>query len=202
MEIRENTYDDYILKEINKTYGWMNVKDKVVMDIGGCFGAASVFFVEHGAKEVVVYEPEPDNFRLLTANTSGLPVKKVNAAVTLDSKGTSFFVNENGINKGTHTLRPTRGRKEIHVNTVDFWAELENYRPEVLKIDCEGGEYIFMNKPLPDYVKQVCIEVHRTNEEYRQKAFGLVELFNGWECVRFPKLEGGHWATIGSWRRA
>jgi FkbM family methyltransferase len=202
MKIREGTYDDYILKEINRTYGWLNVTDRTVLDIGACFGAAAVFFADKGAKEVISYEPEPDNFALLSINTKEYAsISLVNAAVSSENGELSFFVNENGINKGTHTIRPTRGRKEVKVEAVSFKEQLDKFKPEVLKIDCEGGEYVFLTEALPDYVKEVCLEIHRTNPEYREKAFDLVKLFSDWECVKQPKLEGGHWATIGGWRR-
>jgi len=201
MKTREGTYDDYIVKEIARTYGWMDVKDKVVMDIGACFGAAAVFFADKGARCVVAYEPEPDNYRLLCENALGHMIDSENLAVSDVAGEISFYVNENGINKGSHTTRPTRGRKEIKVSTVSFDKELARIKPEVLKIDCEGAEYTLLTKPLPDFVKQVTIEIHRTNKEYIAAAYELVKLFADWECVRQPKLDGGHWQTIGCWRR-
>ena len=201
MKTREGTYDSYIVKEIARTYGWMDVKGKVVMDIGACFGAASVYFADAGAKDVIAYEPEPENYELLVHNVFDYKVTPHHLAVS-DSEGEiSFYVNENGINKGSHTMRPTRGRKEIRVPTISFDFILKTHQPEVLKIDCEGAEYTFLTKPLPDFVKQVTLEIHRTNKEYIEKAHELVKLFDGWECVKEPKLDGGHWQTIGAWRR-
>ena len=201
MKTREGTYDSYIVKEIVRTYGWMDVKDKVVMDIGACFGAASVYFAQKGAKQVFSYEPEPENYELLVHNVFDYKVTPHNLAVS-DSEGDiSFYVNEGGINKGSHTMRPTRGRKEIKVPTISFDFVLKTHKPEVLKIDCEGAEYTFLTKPLPDFVKQVTLEIHRTNKEYIENAQELVKLFDGWECVKEPKLDGGHWQTIGAWRR-
>lgn len=201
MKTREGTYDSYILKEIARTYGWMDVKDKVVMDIGACFGAASVFFADAGAEQVYAFEPEPDNYNLLIENVGSRKIMCYNAAISDKNGEISFYVNEEGINKGSHTMRPTRGRKEIKVQSISFDKQLKLHKPEVLKIDCEGAEYTFLTKPLPDFVKQVTIELHRTNKEYIEKARELVRLFDNWECVKEPKLEGGHWQTIGAWRR-
>lgn len=201
MKTRENSYDSYIVKEIGRTYGWMDVKDKVVMDIGACFGAAACFFADKGAEQVYAYEPEPENYDLLCQNQGQRKIMSANVAVMNKDGRVSFFVNEAGVNKGSHTTRPTRGRKEISVVAVSFDRILETHRPEVLKIDCEGAEYTFLTKPLPDFVKQVTIEIHRTNKEYIEKAHELVKLFSDWECVKEPKLDGGHWQTIGAWRR-
>lgn len=201
MKTREGTYDDYIVKEISRTYGWMDVEDKVVMDIGACFGAAACFFADAGAKHVVAYEPEPDNFHLLIDNVENRNVACYNVGISDKEETISFYVNAEGINKGSHTMRLTRGRKEIKIDTLSFDQQLKLHKPEVLKIDCEGAEYTFLTKPLPDFVKQVTLEIHRTNKEYIEKARELVKLFDGWECVKEPKLDGGHWQTIGAWRR-
>lgn len=201
MKTREGTYDNYILKEIDRTYGWMDVKGEVVMDIGACFGAASVFFANKGASQVYSFEPEPENYELLCSNVGLLPVLCYNEAVSDVAGEISFFVNDKGVNKGSHTTRPTRGRKEIKVKSVAFDIILDHFKPSVLKIDCEGAEYLFLTKPLPDFVKQVTLEIHRTNKEYIEKAHELVKLFANWECVKEPKLDGGHWQTIGAWRR-
>jgi len=201
MKTREGTYDDYIVKEISRTYGWMDVKDKVVMDIGACFGAASVFFADAGAKDVIAFEPEPENYRLLAENVIGKHVITRNLAVSDVDGKISFYVNKDGINKGSHTMRPTRGREVIEVDVVPFDTILDVFKPDVLKIDCEGAEYTFLTKPLPSFVKQVTLEIHRTNKEYIEKAHELVKLFADWECVKEPKLDGGHWQTIGAWRR-
>lgn len=201
MKTREGTYDSHILKEISRTYGWMDVKNKVVMDIGACFGAAAIFFADKGAKDVIAYEPEPENYALLCENVIGKRVITQNLAVSDKDGKLSFYVNEKGVNKGSHTMRPTRGRKEIKVDVVPFLTILDFYKPDVLKIDCEGAEYTFLIDPLPDFVKEVTIEIHRTNKEYIEKAHKLVKLFADWECVRQPKLDGGHWQTIGAWRR-
>jgi FkbM family methyltransferase len=201
MKTREGTYDEYILKEIARTYGWMDVKDKVVMDIGACFGAAACFFADKGAEKVCSYEPEPDNYRLLIENVGDRKIFCYGVGISDKEEIISFYVNEAGMNKGSHTTRPTRGRKEIKIETLSFDRQLELHRPEVLKIDCEGAEYTFLTKPLPDFVKQVTLEIHRTNKEYIEKARELVKLFADWECVKEPKLDGGHWQTIGAWRR-
>ena len=54
---REGTYDARIIKEIKATYSWMDVEGKVVMDVGGCFGAFSVWASRQKASSIIAYEP-------------------------------------------------------------------------------------------------------------------------------------------------
>ena len=59
--LRKGSTDHKTLVEIKREYTWMPVKDKKVLDIGGCFGGYSRYALENGAKEVLCIEPEPRN---------------------------------------------------------------------------------------------------------------------------------------------
>jgi FkbM family methyltransferase len=203
IKIREGTWDSVIVGEISSYKKKLDVKGKVVMDIGGCFGAATVMFVNCGAEKVICYEPEPSNFEMVVENTKDFEnVIAVNAAVGARTGDTiPFYMNEKGKNKGIGSVFKVRGRKEIRVETISFDEELEKHRPEVLKIDCEGGEYTFLTKPLPDHVKQVCMEIHMTNDDHRAKAIEMIKLFEGWDVVKAPKI-GKSDVTLGCWKRA
>lgn len=204
MHIRENTYDAQIIKEIAPTYGWMNVKNKVVLDIGGCFGASAVFFAEQGAAKVISIEPEPANFKLLSKNIKGLNVLPVNAACVEDKNlnEIKLYLNS-GINKGIHSTVVKRGRGDgITVKTVQFSELLKQYKPSVIKLDVEGAEYFILTKPLPKCVKEVTVEIHFGKKINREVyAPQLISLFKDWVCVKSPKLEGNNWTTIGAWKR-
>lgn len=204
MHIRENTYDAFTLKEINRSYGWMNTKGKVVLDIGGHIGSAAVLFANGGARKVISIEPDKDNFRMLQKNTKGLLVELINAACVENPALEQVLLYTNkGMNKGMHSLVVKRGRGVgILVDAVQFSKLLKKYKPSVLKIDIEGAEYDILTQPLPAYVKEVTMEIHfgkRVNREVR--APELIKLFKGWECIKKPKLDGKNWTTIGAWKR-
>lgn len=201
MHLREGSYDAEILKEIKPAYGWMDVKGRVVMDIGACFGAATVHFIEQGAKHVVAIEPDKDNFRQLQKNTKGMPVTLINAAVTPIDTTVELFLNA-GINTGGHSLHVTRGRESVMVQGQCFDRLLAAYKPHSLKIDCEGAEYDFLTKPLPKYVKQVAMEIHLNKKHWRTASYSrLVPLFDDWDVVKEPKVTDNNWHTLGGWRR-
>ena len=205
MEIktREGTYDEAIVKEVGKVYSHLDVANKTVLDIGGNIGASCVLFASKGASRVVTVEPDAENFSLLEANTTGLNVEAFHAAVVgTDDETVSLYLNDEGTNKAIHSTQPHRGRSVVKVPAINFLALLEEVKPEVIKIDCEGAEYEFLKQPLPEYVKQVVIELHLTKREWREvEANKIVKLFEGWICDREPKIEGKNWTTIASYRR-
>lgn len=199
--LREGTYDAEIVKEIRPSYGWLDVKGKTVLDIGACFGAATVYFVEQGAARVIAVEPVPDNVAQLRKNTKGMPVDVLSAAVGPEAGKAELFLSQ-GINTGSHSQHVTRGRTSISVPMRRFRTLLSTYRPSVLKIDCEGAEYDFLTEPLPSYVKQVAMEIHLNKKHWRYEEFPkLLALFEEWEIVKQPRLTVNNWHTLGGWKR-
>lgn len=203
---RQGTYDKEIIKEIKPTYSWMPVKDKVVLDIGGCFGAYSAMALKEGAKKVYVYEPLEVNYNLLKKNVANydncFPYMK--ALVPDNSKSVDFYVSRTQINLGNSSQYIKRGRMKLEVEAVNFKKELDRIRPSVVKVDCEGAEYNLFSqlKKIPDYIKYITIEFHLGKKEWREiDAPKLAEKFKNWECVKEPKLTGKNWNTIGKWKR-
>jgi len=202
--IRDGTYDSNIIKEIKSTYGWMDVGGKVVMDIGGCFGAYSVWASRHKASRIISYEPLPQNFEVLLKNSLEFPnITPINKALVYgDEKSIDFFIAKNRVNFGSSSAYVTRGRDKVTVESTNFMEELYKYRPSVLKIDCEGGEYNFLKHPLPEFVKQVTIELHLGKKQWRNHdAPKLIKLFDEWDCHRKPVITDANWHTIGAWYR-
>lgn len=202
MELRKGTYDAEIVKEINSAYGWMDVKDKVVLDIGACFGAATLKFLENGAKLVIAVEPEPGNVKQLMKNTRKYRDRVIvlKGAVGVLPGTAELYINA-GINTGGHSLHVKRGRKSITVPVFGFRSLLAEHKPAVVKIDCEGAEHDFLNAPLPGYVRQVAMEIHLNKKRWRANFATIVALFKGWKVVKQPKCTESNWHTIGGYKR-
>ena len=66
-------------------YSFVDVEDRIVVDIGANVGDSSIYFALKGAKKVIAIEPHPKAFEELVSNTklNGLEtiVIPVNAAV-------------------------------------------------------------------------------------------------------------------------
>jgi len=176
--------DKYIVDEMDKDYAYIlsKVKDKVVMDIGANLGAFTKYSLLNGAKRVIAIEPELDNYTLLLLNSTD-DVIPINAAVSMVSdEEVTLYVNS-GNNKGLHTIMPdwlcsSRPDCTIQtISTISIQYLLETYRPEVLKIDIEGGETIIAEviKNLPDYVKYVAIEFDTISDTYLATIHGLLD---------------------------
>ncbi len=67
---REGTYDHYVMKEINRSYGRLDVEGHIVLDVGANIGCFSCWALQHNASHVIALEPEINNFRMLQLNTS------------------------------------------------------------------------------------------------------------------------------------
>ena len=207
LETRPGTYDDYVMTEIERTYGWMDVKDKVCVDVGACFGATTAMFADKGAKLIVSIEPDEDNFRMLTKNTAGMPVHAIRAAAvqrSYEGESATFYLNQRK-NRGAHSLFVSRGRPSVTVPIVRLQEVLEKFQPEVLKVDCEGSEYPLLLETLPPCVKQLTAELHFGKRAWRNElAPAVLEKLkdDGWLTKRSPILTGGYWFTWGGWQRA
>ena len=201
---RDGTYDASIVKSVRSEYGWMSVRGKTVLDIGGNIGAYARLAAELGAKKVISVEPEESNFSCLLANTRDLPCIAPIRGIVGPKKGVgSVYISESGKNPGNTSSVPMRGRTHKGgISVVAFDDLLREHAPAVIKIDCEGAEYEFLTKPLPAYVQEVTIELHLSRASWRTAAENIKSLFAGWEVVTLPRLEGASWHTIGAWRRA
>lgn len=208
MFIRPDTYDHSIIGEVKRSYGWMDVKNKVVLDVGANIGAFTHHALANGAKEVWAFEPDADNFVLLQKNVGDDPRAKLKNAALIsgDAASIDFYLTD-GTNHGNYSMYSIRGRKKVTVNAVNFRKVLDHVKPDVIKMDCEGAEYDLL-RPfyLPDSVKQFAMELHYNTpasqcESWYELAGELAENFDSWETVVRPKRNEKLWHTLGGWRR-
>lgn len=212
---RPNTLDEYIFKEIKSSYGCLNIqkeKGDIVLDIGANIGAFSKYAMEQGAFRVFAYEPEPENFDLLIANTSMIPSHKISrfrcAVVGTDQTEVELYINSKK-NKGLHMTREVRGRDSISVRAENFFDILNKLKPNKIKIDVEGAEYGFMPvsstcQQIPDFVERLVMELHfQYNKEWRPLAIKMHEnmLKQGFSVIKEPQFKGKNWTTLVGYSR-
>jgi FkbM family methyltransferase len=205
MNYRKGTYDLEIIREVNSCYDGLTFNNKIVLDVGANIGAFSVMASKSGAKKIFSFEPDKENFALLKRNKlPNMEIFKL-AVVGNNDKTRKFYLNK-GINKGAHSLYIKRGRDETKVNCIRFSKVLGKYKPQVIKIDVEGSEYelLLSLKKMPEYVKQLALELHLTKKEWRtnlsQKVLSFIK-DNGFIAIKPPKIGEKNWHTIGVWRR-
>ena len=192
LKLRENTLDLFVIKE-QKGYKTVfnNHQGGPVLDVGGNIGAFEIeFYPWYSDTQFFAFEPEPENFEILKYHTSEMEnVQCFQNAVAKEEGPIDFYVNSLK-NKGTHTLRPTRGREKITVSGTPFRDVLANIEPEIIKMDIEGGEWFLMEElmNLPSYVRAIAIELHLNAGHYRTNE--AVELHASL-IKRFPHCSKG-----------
>lgn len=171
MHIRDNVWDENIVSgEFQEDNYFPPSEMKVAVDIGAHIGGSSIYFASKGA-EVYAYEPDKDNFELLVKNVkeNGFEDKIhcFNLAV-----GSASHININTKNSGMNGAFTDGEKEEVKSISLDeVLADIPEC--DLLKVDCEGGEYDFF--PTSDIrtlkkVKQLSLELHYCTEGHRLPA--------------------------------
>jgi FkbM family methyltransferase len=133
---------------IDEDYKFLNVKNKVVIDIGANIGDSPLYFALSEAKKVIALEPYPYSFNYalknVEINNMGGKIMLLNAGYGRDSE---IFVEENKITDLGTDLTPSTDGKKIKVYSLKTLMYDYNLNDElILKIDCEGCEYNLLNE--------------------------------------------------------
>lgn len=114
-----------------------------VIDVGAHVGYYSVLFSRcvgtHGS--VLAFEPEPNNYRLLSANLLLNDCRNARAqplALAAAAGHDTLYLSAN--NLGDHRLLPTPGRRSVDVQTIDLDTAAGAGPIDFVKIDTQGAE--------------------------------------------------------------
>jgi len=211
---RSDTFDHYVMKEINRSYGKLEVENKVVLDVGANIGAFSCWALERNPSHVICLEPEVNNFQMLKLNVSYFSNENVENPFTLHnvalhseySGPEKLYLAKSGKNPGNSSTTERRGRIEIPIDMMSV-SQLKEYHPVInaAKVDCEGAEYEFMKTFIEAYpdLEQIALEIHINGFDL-QKAKDLNQMMidNGFETQVFPRLHNNRlWQTLATYRR-
>jgi len=173
--IRQNYGDAMTVAEVflGNSYvrGLTLPADPVVIDIGGFVGDFSLYAVKHlNARKVVVCEPSPHNWTLLLKNIANNGyedrIVPVNKAVT---DGRDLMMNIDAPEESQCMVSgyyPTEQRLST-VPGVSLAALLRDHRidrVDLLKIDCEGGEFEILESTPTDVfriIRNLVFEYHQ-----------------------------------------
>ncbi len=155
---------EYFLGEGNSPFS-SDLKDKIIVDIGGNIGDTALQFAKQGA-EVYSFEPVPPIYDIALKNIDLNPDLKdkihfYNYAIS-DKKGKIDIAYEGEGNSAGSSTYSKKG-KVYKVNTITIKDILSNLCPHVdlLQMDCEGSEYdIIPNSDLSMF-KELIIEYHQ-----------------------------------------
>lgn len=169
---RVGTSDSFVVKEVmGGEYSKLNIKKgDIVLDIGMNIGIFSILAAKAGAGHIFAFEPEESNYNLANKNIelngfSDCVSSYNNAVIGNNDKQRHFSINVKK-NKGAHSLIEKRGRDTITVNCKNFNDILKEFRPDVIKMDIEGGEMECLrqvNKNLLSNVREFIMEFHHAH---------------------------------------
>ncbi len=158
-------HDCYQLKKLE----WEPHRDHIIVDIGANVGVTALVLAQIPGARVTCYEPDPENCALLRDNLqrNGLRNVSVREAAVAGKEGklqfqphtesTGGFLAAGGTASGAHTLT-------VEAVTLDrVLEESATGRIDLLKCDCEGGEYEVLNRLTPElaaHIRNLTIEVH------------------------------------------
>lgn len=167
---RELISIDTIRGGIEKSYGELNVKDKVVIDIGAYIGDTALYFISKGASKVYAYEPIPLFYELLVRT---IKINNLSNRIHPYNYGMWYAITKSYIKLSggvSGLLANTGSRKVIQIKTKKFSDILfDDVIPNLqrdtflcAKIDCEGCEYSLICEPchVLKLVNEYIIEIH------------------------------------------
>jgi len=188
MWIRPGHSDKETLRECFKDYPSVDVKGKVVVDIGAHIGGFTKIALENGVSQIISYEPDEFNFDLLNVNINDeRSILQRAAVISGDDSEVTLYSNGSNKSSASGSINKIRGSiSEQTVPAYNFDKILREYRPQIVKMDIEGGEYnLLLDYDIPDFVEEIAIEMHGFNKNTKPLMFQLRNKFhNGkWNIV-------------------
>lgn len=161
------TEDEYDLASVE-------VVDRLVFDIGAHVGGVAVWCAARGA-HVVAVEAVPENAKLIAASAefNAVPVEVVEAALA-DRDGTIEF-GWGGIQTETQSYHRFIGgtgnfdgeRYQVKAVTFSRLCQIHGM-PDIVKMDCEGGEWAALRSPDLGHVPLIVGEWHPVEGHTRE----------------------------------
>ena len=158
---------------LSEEYRTLDVKGKVVIDIGANIGDSAIYFAKKGAKKIIGIEPLVNNYDVAKKNVelNGLSEK-----IELRLIGCGCEKNTRKISterKGVYYSLVEDDPEGMDVSITTLDEIIEKIDDEiVLKIDCEGCEYEIILGSQNDVLKKfshIAIEYHRGYKNLKTK---------------------------------
>ncbi len=171
---------------LKNEYGWLEVNNKVVLDIGAHIGDTGIYFALKDAYHVYCFEPYPYSYRLAKRNI-GLNNLKEKITVYNEACGGrngNIILDPKYSSTGGSNLKNFERGTRIKIETLDNIVKKLELRDAVLKLDCEGYEYGIIlkskNKTLRSF-ESIILEYHYgyLNLQKRLRAAGFKVWHNG-----------------------
>lgn len=159
---------------VDEHYRVLDVRKKIVADVGASYGDTAIYFALKGAKKVYAYEPIPWVVKILEKN-----VRLNNLSDVIKIYPYAVSLNEG---KARLTVPKTEtdaasfyyDRKNVEVARILVRKVTPPLAADVLKMNCEGCEYDIILRWLKHKIyEEILVKYH---EDYKQLVKRLKEL--------------------------
>jgi FkbM family methyltransferase len=214
--VRPGTIDDYVVREVVKTYRIQNLVDRfksqrsvTIIDIGGHIGSFSVIMARLLPQaRIQVFEPVIANFDVLAENVRRARLEHAIHATHAGISGRHGYmalediaVSPDQRNTGGHTVMglqvsdvpPADGRHYVELLPFGELVDRES-RIDILKIDCEGAEFDILYSLTPQQLGKIDSMV---GEIHNCHGFaGTTTGGHDWNAAALKEFLGQQYSTI------
>ena len=162
-------YDCYQLSQVQ----FSDRSEGVVLDIGAHIGVATVVLAQLHHGRIICFEPVTRNCEFLALNLRSNNVTKTEVipAAVMGADGCTIFEvdpNVSVVGHAGHVIKgdPLAFTQKLQVKTISLASALlscTGAHVELMKMDCEGGEYAIVEQITPDlarHIRNITMEVH------------------------------------------
>jgi FkbM family methyltransferase len=197
---RPDTIDEEIERDISRYFRHLHPASSDIWLDGGAHIGLFARRIAPAVKRVVCFEPEPDNFALLTYNTRELPNVLCHQAALVGNNDASrpLYLNSR-MNTGNHSLVTKRNRLGITVPAMAFDTVMRRYGITHCKLNVEGAEdEILRNSQVLGRLQTLIVEWHfkilRDNDHARFYST-IDRLKDCFSRVQYP-IPRKHWYVL------
>jgi FkbM family methyltransferase len=155
---------------VDKQYAPLNVRKKIVADIGAAFGDTALYFALQGAQEIHAYEPVPWVVKILEKNVAAnnlSDIIKIHPCAVSISEGASNLIVLRKATEGASIYYELKNPEAIQISVQKSYPPLN---VDVAKINCEGCEYDIILKWLNKKIyAQIILNYHENYEQLERK---------------------------------
>lgn len=178
--------DAVVIKDtiIDDSYRLSSLKPsiKTVIDIGAGLGDLTIMAAKQFPKaNVLAFEPNPEQFKLLKKNIKLNNIKNVKSYQIAVGTKKSYLLHLFSFNIHSSTVKTNKSKKTIKVKGIKL-DKFINGKVDLLKIDCEGAE-IDILKSISDnkmgLIKRIVIEYHNNIIQNEDKK--ILTILNKWK---------------------